>query len=110
MTDRQNSTVNGTVLADDIVTRLRHDEGPPWCWECVEYGCIDDNGDGVPCRHFGHDEWQCTNERKCKCECHRWEQAVTEAANEIERLRAQLEQSRQDHLATFLELMEERCG
>jgi hypothetical protein len=33
-----------------------------------------------------------------------------QAADEIERLRAQLEQSRQDHLATFLELMEERCG
>ena len=35
---------------------------------------------------------------------------VRQAADEIERLRAQLEQSRQDHLATFLELMEERCG
>jgi len=34
----------------------------------------------------------------------------TDAADEIERLRGQLEQSRQDHLATFLELMEERCG
>jgi hypothetical protein len=33
-----------------------------------------------------------------------------QAADEIERLRAELEQSRQDHLATFLELMEERCG
>ena len=35
---------------------------------------------------------------------------VRQAADEIERLRGQLEQSRQDHLATFLELMEERCG
>jgi hypothetical protein len=35
---------------------------------------------------------------------------ICQAADEIERLRAQLEQSRQDHLATFLELMEERCG
>ena len=35
---------------------------------------------------------------------------VGEAAAEIERLRGQLEQPRQDHLATFLELMEERCG
>jgi len=35
---------------------------------------------------------------------------LREAAAEIERLRAQLEQSRQDHLATFLELMDERCG
>jgi hypothetical protein len=35
---------------------------------------------------------------------------LREAAAEIERLRSELEQSRQDHLATFLELMEERCG
>jgi hypothetical protein len=35
---------------------------------------------------------------------------LREAAAEIERLRAELEQSRQDHLATFLELMDERCG
>jgi hypothetical protein len=35
---------------------------------------------------------------------------ICEAADEIERLRAQLEQSRQDHLATFLELMAVRCG
>jgi hypothetical protein len=35
---------------------------------------------------------------------------LREAAAEIERLRAQLEHSRRDHLATFLELMEERCG
>jgi hypothetical protein len=35
---------------------------------------------------------------------------LREAAAEIERLRAELEQSRQDHLATFLELMEVHCG
>jgi hypothetical protein len=35
---------------------------------------------------------------------------LRKAAAEIERLHAELEQSRQDQLATFLELMEERCG
>jgi hypothetical protein len=35
---------------------------------------------------------------------------LREAADEIERSRAELEQSRQDHLATFLELMAVRCG
>jgi hypothetical protein len=35
---------------------------------------------------------------------------ISNAEDEIERLRAELEQSRQDHLATFLELMAVRCG
>jgi hypothetical protein len=35
---------------------------------------------------------------------------LREAAAEIERLRSELEQSRQDHLATFLELMAVHCG
>ena len=55
-----------------------------------------------------------TRLRKFECRCELVDDDgkcdSCQAADEIERLRAQLEQSRQDHLATFLELMEERCG
>ena len=77
-------------MTDDIVTRLRN-----------AGRCLD-----------GHICSKCDREVRddmgCKCVCHDYPWG--DAADEIERLRAQLEQSRQDHLATFLELMEERCG
>ena len=75
-------------MTDDIVTRLRSAAD-----EHLDCPCKPDSPD----THGAHGEI-----------CH--EQVMTEAADEIERLRAQLEQSRQDHLATFLELMAVRCG
>ena len=77
-------------MADDIVTRLRS------AGKCLD----------------GHICSKCDREVRddmgCKCACHDYPWG--DAADEIERLSAQLEQSRQDHLATFLELMAVRCG
>jgi hypothetical protein len=78
-------------VADDIVTRLRSTSlFPEWSDLAPDYG-IGDDGEKLSVFVYG-------------------EQLLNKAADEIERLRAQLEESRQDHLATFLELMEERCG
>ena len=51
----------------DIVARLRNTEEPAQCWGCQEWGC----------------------RSTCDCPCHDWPGIVREAADEIERLRAE---------------------
>jgi hypothetical protein len=89
--DSQNSTENGTLLTDDIVTTNDN------------ISQMSSNADDIVTRlriiHCAADDLTpCGTCLTCQ------------AADEIERLRKELEQSRQDHLATFLELMEERRG
>ena len=69
------------VVTDDIVTRLRAGI-PAECWSCCEWGCADENGNPVTFMEMVDD--------KCACDCHSWFGKVSEAANEIERLRAEL--------------------
>lgn len=53
----------------DIVERLRDAEDPAECWGCKEWGC----------------------RSTCDCDCHALGGIVSDAANEIERLRAEVE-------------------
>ncbi len=53
----------------DIVERLRNAEDPAECWGCQEWGC----------------------RSTCDCDCHALGGIVSDAANEIERLRAEVE-------------------
>ena len=63
-------------MTDDIVKRLRQYQ-PVKCWTCSEWGCYD------------HDQNHHWKDEECVCDCH--ESPVAEAADEIERLRAQVE-------------------
>jgi hypothetical protein len=85
--DSQNSTENGTLLTDDIVTTNDN------------ISQMSSNADDIVTRLRDKIPYGLTDYT-----------LLGDAAEEIERLRAELEQSRRDHLATFLELMEERCG
>ena len=66
MSDETGNDERSKQGTDDIVTRLRETEGPDTCWGCGEWGCVN----------------------ACDCICHAWTQIVTDAADEIEWLRA----------------------
>jgi hypothetical protein len=55
---------------------------PAECYACGEWGCSDEDGNPIPFMEG--------NERKCACDCHSWLDKVSEAADEIERLRTQI--------------------
>jgi hypothetical protein len=59
-------------VSGDIVERLRDAEDPAECWGCKEWGC----------------------RSTCDCDCHALGGIVSDAANEIERLRAEVERLR----------------
>jgi len=66
--------------SDDIITRLHAQPGPDGCYYCGEYGCANEDGDKIPW-HTG------TDDNLCACTCHTWIATVTDAADEISRLR-----------------------
>jgi hypothetical protein len=80
----------------DIVERLR-DGGPSQCWSCGEWGCTNAAGHDVFCMGDCDCETDCEcvcskcgGDTVCTCKCHEWYDKVRDAADEIERLRAQV--------------------
>jgi hypothetical protein len=68
-------------MTDDIVTRLRTGM-PAECYTCAEWGCIDEDGNPI--------SFMEGRVKTCACDCHSWPGKVSEAADEIERLRVQI--------------------
>jgi hypothetical protein len=58
---------------------------PAECYTCAEWGCSDEDGNPI--------SFMEGNERKCACDCHSWLDKVSEAADEIERLRYEITQA-----------------
>jgi hypothetical protein len=55
---------------------------PAECYTCAEWGCSDEDGNPIPFMEGRVIE--------CACDCHSWLDKVSEAADEIERLRTQI--------------------
>ena len=80
-------------MSGDIVERLRSKPGPVTCWGCGEWGCKNEAGQTVPvlCA-CDNDDCDChlQFDNNCSCDCHGWYVIVRDAADEIERLRAEI--------------------